>query len=506
MTYWIFSVTPENWQIAREQKIWAIRTENLAQKVKKGDFIVLYVSGTESFCTIIEILEDWHTAKQPVWPDEIEENRIKYPYQTKVKIVQEGLANIKKMLQKLSFIKNKQKWGVYVQGTPANMRKSISELDYQSIQDAMKSNTLPQDITTLLKVKRKTIRRTPLEEKAPTLVPTGQSQLEERDKKIWELQKTLQEKEDRIRQLEAQIGPSPLGVIIQKLGNTSELSPEDFEWTLKRAFEELGFDAKWNGELKNDMPQQTAPQGKPDVEVRAPLAGDPYYMVVEATKVEEERYQVTEVHGAVDHSHGFPGLPYKTCYRLVIAPRFRKGAIEACNTMDPQYPVMLLTSQDFMEILKFHSEVGGITQEELKHLLDELDGKGEIRREHIEGWEKTVREQRKKLSLALTVYDILYSDKEFMWPRDIWRELKKQRNEEGLPCESLQDVHDVLKILDTIGALVVKADPVEGVTTYKAGLTPEGFRLRIRKLEETVRLQESKQPTRTDKISSWMNR
>jgi len=502
LTYWIFSVTPENWQIARKQKIWAVKRENVAQKVNKGDFIVLYVSGTESFCTVIEILEDWHAAVQPVWMDEMEENRIKYPYQTKVKIVQEGLANIKKMLQKLSFIKNKQKWGVYVQGTPANTRKPISELDYQSIQDAMKLNPLPEDITTLLGEKRKIIRRPPPEEKKPILVPTSQSQLEERDKKIQELQKTLQEKENRIRQLEAQIGPSPLGVIIQKLGNTSELSPEDFEWTLKRAFEELGFDARWNGELRNDMPQQTAPQGKPDVEVRAPLAGDPYYMVVEATKVEEERYQVTEVHGAADHSRGFPGLPYKTCYRLVIAPRFRKGAIEACDRIAD--PVMLLTTQDFLEILKFHSEVGGITQEELKHLLDELDGKGEIRREHIEEWEKTVKEQRKKLSLALTVYDILYSDKEFMWARDIWRELKKQRSEESLPCESLQDVHDVLKILDTIGALVVKPDPDVEKYNYKAGLTPEGFRLRIRKLEETVRLQESKQPTRTDKISSWI--
>jgi predicted RNA-binding protein len=171
LTYWIFSVTPENWQIAREQKIWSVRTENLAQKVNKGDFIVLYVSGTESFCSIIEILEDWHTAAQPVWPDEIEENRIKYPYQTKVKIIQEGLANIKKMLQKLSFIKNKQKWGVYVQGTPANMRRPISESDYQSIQNVMKSNALPQDITTLLEVKRKIIRKTSLEEEAPTLVP-----------------------------------------------------------------------------------------------------------------------------------------------------------------------------------------------------------------------------------------------------------------------------------------------------------------------------------------------
>ena len=85
--------------------------------------------------------------------------------------------------------------------------------------------------------------------------------------------------------------------------------------------------------------------------------------------MDEERYQVTEIHGAVDHSHVYPGLPFKTCYRLVIAPRFRRGAIEACENLDPKYSVMLLTNEDFLEILRFHSEVGGITQEEFKNLF-----------------------------------------------------------------------------------------------------------------------------------------
>ena len=325
-------------------------------------------------------------------------------------------------------------------------------------------------------------------------------------KSIQELQKLLRDKEEKIRHLENLIGPSPVDIVIRKLGNLSELSPEDFEWQLKQAFEGLGFDAKWNGQLKDETPFQTAPPGKPDVEAKAPLAGDPYFVVVEVTKVEEERYQVTEVHGAVDHSTVFPGLPYKTCYRIVIAPRFKKGAIEACEKIDPKYPVMLLTSQDLLEILRFHLEVGGITQEELKHLFDKFDARGEIKRECIEEWEKTIREQRKKLSLALDVYDILYSDKGFMWSRDIWRELLKERSKQGLPLESLQDIHGILKILDTIGAVVVKPSPNGDFEKYdyKAGLTPEGFRLRIRKLEETIRLHESKEPKRGNKLTSWI--
>lgn len=74
--------------------------------------------------------------------------------------------------------------------------------------------------------------------------------------------------------------------------------------------------------------------------------------------------------------------------------------------------------------------------------------------------------------------------------------------------ESLEDIHDILKILDTIGAVVVKPSLNGDIEKcdYKAGLTPEGFRLRIRKLEETIRLHESKQPTRPNKLTSWTKR
>jgi predicted RNA-binding protein len=51
-SHWVFSVTPENWEITRKRKIWAVRTENIAKKIKRSDFIVLYVVGGRSFCTI----------------------------------------------------------------------------------------------------------------------------------------------------------------------------------------------------------------------------------------------------------------------------------------------------------------------------------------------------------------------------------------------------------------------------------------------------------------------
>jgi predicted RNA-binding protein len=143
VTYWIFSVTRENWKIARDQRILAVRTEDLAKKVKKGDFIVSYIVGTGSFCAVVQISEDWISSSQIVWADEKKEGMVKYPYQSKVKIVQEGLASVKDLLPKLSFVKNKHRWGPYFQGTPANARRPIEKIDFDAILEALKSNPRP---------------------------------------------------------------------------------------------------------------------------------------------------------------------------------------------------------------------------------------------------------------------------------------------------------------------------------------------------------------------------
>lgn len=156
LSYWIFSVTPENWEITRRREVWAVRTQNLTHKVCKGDYIVLYVTRLRSFCTILEVLGDWKPATQPVWADEKEDNKIRYPYQVKVRIVQEGLVNVKELLAELSFVKNKQKWGVYFQGTPANLRRPIPESDYGLVLGTMKSKPLPADIPGLIEIKPKT--------------------------------------------------------------------------------------------------------------------------------------------------------------------------------------------------------------------------------------------------------------------------------------------------------------------------------------------------------------
>ena len=167
--YWIFSVIRENWEIARKHRVWAVARKSLCRKIRKGDFIILYVIGTGSLCSIMKIIGDWVSTDQLIWADEKEERKLKYPFQVKVRIIQEGLANVKSILPKLSFIENKQNWGLYFKGTPANMGKPILESDYRLIYEAMRSNPLPKDIGKLLKPERKrkiSIRK--FEESVPT--------------------------------------------------------------------------------------------------------------------------------------------------------------------------------------------------------------------------------------------------------------------------------------------------------------------------------------------------
>ncbi|MEM2128026.1 MAG: hypothetical protein QXH67_07390 [Candidatus Bathyarchaeia archaeon] len=137
--------------MARGRKIWAAKSKRLAEKVSTKDHIVLYVVGTNAFCSVLRLVGDWKPSTEIIWADEREEGRIKYPFQIEAEIVREGVAEIRDLLPRLSFIKDKQNWGIYLKGTPANMGRPIQGSDYQAIVEAMASHPLPQDLESLLK-------------------------------------------------------------------------------------------------------------------------------------------------------------------------------------------------------------------------------------------------------------------------------------------------------------------------------------------------------------------
>lgn len=142
--FWIMSTSDENWKIAREKKIWAVKHDTIAKKVSNGDYIILYNTDKKAFLSILRIISDWYSATELTWSDEKSEGRIIYPYQVHVEVIQEGIADLRKVAPRLAFIENKSTPGIYLQGTPGNFKRPISESDYKIIAEEMAKNRLTE--------------------------------------------------------------------------------------------------------------------------------------------------------------------------------------------------------------------------------------------------------------------------------------------------------------------------------------------------------------------------
>ena len=130
MKNWIWPVTPINWPVVKEKKVWAVDTRGKGERVVKGDHIIFYVNKSRCFQGIFEVASDWHEPTV-TWPD----SKQAFPVsEIDLKPIQLGYANFRKLIDKLEFIESKKSVGLYLRGTPhgpANSAKPISNHDYQ---------------------------------------------------------------------------------------------------------------------------------------------------------------------------------------------------------------------------------------------------------------------------------------------------------------------------------------------------------------------------------------
>jgi hypothetical protein len=86
---WILSGTPSNWKVAFGRNIWGVKSKHKAlwQQIKKDDVLFLYatkpISGLIGIAKATGVMKE----KEPYWPDEIIEGRVKYPYRIEFKPV-----------------------------------------------------------------------------------------------------------------------------------------------------------------------------------------------------------------------------------------------------------------------------------------------------------------------------------------------------------------------------------------------------------------------------------
>lgn len=81
--FWILTGNEENWETALNSNVWGVREGNLVrywEKLNKGDFLFFYVKSPITGIIGVGEVESKFKQNEPLWADEIRENKVIYPY------------------------------------------------------------------------------------------------------------------------------------------------------------------------------------------------------------------------------------------------------------------------------------------------------------------------------------------------------------------------------------------------------------------------------------------
>jgi predicted RNA-binding protein len=144
---WLFTVSEENWATVRTVNLFGApdvaKGRRVYELVKPGDVLVFYVAKKGSrnlggmIVGVYRTASAWFRDEKPLWPDEVREGRMKYPWRVRVEPVKLGTVSFTELIPKLSFIGNKDRANAYLVGTPANLRRPIPEEDLKIILEAL---------------------------------------------------------------------------------------------------------------------------------------------------------------------------------------------------------------------------------------------------------------------------------------------------------------------------------------------------------------------------------
>lgn len=148
MRYWIITVSEENWHVIKSSSVYGApesqRFKPIYELIKPGDIVIFYVKkkGSKSlggkFVGAFRVVSEWYREDRPLWPDEVGEDRVKYPWRVRLEPVKLGTADFRELVSRLSFIEKKDRPGAYLVGTPANLRRPIPEEDAKVIIESLR--------------------------------------------------------------------------------------------------------------------------------------------------------------------------------------------------------------------------------------------------------------------------------------------------------------------------------------------------------------------------------
>lgn len=147
--YWLIAISDTDWEVCIREGVYGVPSDKKPEKIKEGDYLVFYISGKHAggkgkeFAGIAKIDSDWYKEEKLLWPDEIRERKIKYPWRVKIKVVCEGRVSLSNVEDKLEFLKGYRAGKRYniehaFSGTPANRGRPLPYNDVIHIAKYMK--------------------------------------------------------------------------------------------------------------------------------------------------------------------------------------------------------------------------------------------------------------------------------------------------------------------------------------------------------------------------------
>lgn len=145
MANWLIPITEKNWEAIKRENVYGAPEGSAAQKlIKSGDNLVFYITKKGSkrlggrVVGVYRVTSEWFREDKPLWPDEVSENRVKYPWRTKIESIKLGVADFRELVERLSITKSRKAPQAVLIGTPANGRKPIPEEDLRIILESLK--------------------------------------------------------------------------------------------------------------------------------------------------------------------------------------------------------------------------------------------------------------------------------------------------------------------------------------------------------------------------------
>jgi len=141
---WIVTISQDNLKATLEHNQIGLpeRRRDLLRKVRLGDTVVFYIgkkregyagpsSGVHQFGPIAKVTSKEFFSNVPIWKSRSGES---FPSRLSISVISDGKVDAAKVIPHLSFIQNKDKWGLYF----LTGIRAISEADYKILFTAIK--------------------------------------------------------------------------------------------------------------------------------------------------------------------------------------------------------------------------------------------------------------------------------------------------------------------------------------------------------------------------------